>query len=99
MKIESVVNDGYRYTIPEDWGDNQMVGYMPALLAAGEAFVALEKALAAIPDAGVSKFHTGVGVSQIILDIEGDPYGTIMYLDDVVQFVPFNQQGRTEESQ
>jgi hypothetical protein len=93
----TIDSGGYRYKTPDDFDGSQMVGYMPALVAAGEAFVNLEKVLEEIPDEGLTKYHTGVSVRQIVLEIEGDPYGVIQYLDDTVQFLPFNQQGRVED--
>ena len=91
----TIIEDGnYTFSTPEGWSEAQPVGYMPAILRAAEAFLALDKALDEIPDEGITKYHNSIQLRSIVLDIEGTPWGQIMYLDDAVQFIPFKQESK-----
>lgn len=81
----------YVYKTDPVYKDSQSIGYMPAVIATGEAFLALEKRLLEVTGGeGLTKYHEGIQVEHIVLAIDGVPWGTVMYLDDALQFVPFD---------
>lgn len=97
-KIRIVSDENYPYETPEGWADAHPLGFMGIAVLVGEVLEDLNKRIEEKAKSHpLYKYYDGVYVSGILLEIEGMPAGVVMMLDDIPQYVPFNQGQKIQD--
>lgn len=81
------------------------LGYYPRILDAAYALVDLRKKFdeaQADDQNSFTKYHDTIYPFAIILEIDGEPVGTVRYVDDFVSWIPFEfvscEEDKNEQS-
>lgn len=92
MNVFKIVEDGLVHSEDIDISyTNTPLGYYPRILDAALALIELRKKFdeAQSVNEPITRYHDGIYPLAIVLEIDGEPMGTVRYIDDSVTWVPF----------
>lgn len=97
MTVLKIDHDGSVFSEDFNTGvlDNTPLGYYPRIIDAAKALLDLRKKFdeAQTDDQNpITKYHDTIYPLAIVLEIDGEPMGTVRIVDDFVSWIPFKTE-------